>query len=86
MFAAIMFEPASYSEDGVKYSATKLELLVRIVSIQRAKGNAKAADLHDQLSGHLDSADEAVPRGIFIRPRKLTQEAWMAKYGHNANG
>lgn len=86
MFAAIMFEPASYSEGGVKYSGTKLELLVRTISIQRARGNAKAADLHDHLSGHFDSAEEAVPRGLFISERKLTEEAWMAKYGHNADG
>jgi hypothetical protein len=81
MLAAIMHEPASYTENGVEYVGTRLELLVRTITIAAAKGNLKARSLHEQLSGHCERAGQVLPMGVLITQGKMSQDEWVAKYG-----
>jgi len=86
MLAAMMFEPATYMENGREYMSTRLELLVRTISIAVAKGNPKARSLHDQLSGHCDRAGQVLPLGVLITPGKMSLDEWVAKYGGGPDG
>lgn len=86
MLAAIMFEPATYTENGVEYVSTRLELLVRTISIATAKGNHKARHLHDLLSGYCDTAGRTLPISVLITQGKMSEDDWVMQYRGSANG
>lgn len=86
MLSAIMHEPASYTENEVEYVATRLELLVRTITIATAKGNHKALRVHEQLSGYCDRSGQVLPMGVLITPGRLNEDDWVAKYGGGPDG
>lgn len=77
----ILQETVIYLDDGKRYEATKLDLLLKAIRLSTASGDTIAMNLYDKLMG-LEQAEEVLTSpGILITGRSLSVQEWLDKYG-----
>ncbi|WP_264940531.1 DUF5681 domain-containing protein [Sphingomonas caeni] len=79
----IAAEVREYVEAGQRRRASTLELVLLAVRNAAARGDPRALNLYDYLTGEDASEQSSIPKGVFIVREAMTEEEWQIKYNPN---